>query len=314
MSIKSFIIGRNPNASQGEIPITVNDPSKKVSSNHCRITYDGGRFFIEDLISTNGTFVDGTKINTRTEIFESSTITLGPSFLFSLNHPIIQKNINSNMGTSDNSFAGPIQNEEVDLSIGKIISEGLRIGLQNTGTIIIAFLLWILTIWIPYLNIGTTIAMVTLPVGMSKGKIMSPVEIFESKYRRYFGAFFLLAGFILLGLLISLQFLVIPAIVLSLAWSQAFYLLVDKGLNVTECLRVSNNITYNHKTNIFFSFFIVMILLYSSIFLLFLLISQLGGYLYFFVFVFYALGFLCYLVMNIGMNAYIYQQLSKRVV
>ncbi len=56
---KIFIIGRNPNAASGEIPIVVNDPSKKVSSNHCRVLYDNGNFYIEDLISTNGTYVDG---------------------------------------------------------------------------------------------------------------------------------------------------------------------------------------------------------------------------------------------------------------
>ncbi len=93
MITKTFIIGRNPNVSQGEIPIAVNDPSKKVSSNHCRITYDGSNFYIEDLISTNGTFVDGEKISGKKAVSSSSVIKLGGTYLFSLNHPTIQQNL-----------------------------------------------------------------------------------------------------------------------------------------------------------------------------------------------------------------------------
>lgn len=42
-----------------------------------------------------------------------------------------------------------------------------------------ATVLWLLTIWIPYLNVGTTIAMATIPIELSKGKVISPLFIFD---------------------------------------------------------------------------------------------------------------------------------------
>jgi hypothetical protein len=41
-----------------DIDLDVYDPEAKVSRRHARIIYDGGRFMIEDLGSTNGTFVN----------------------------------------------------------------------------------------------------------------------------------------------------------------------------------------------------------------------------------------------------------------
>lgn len=83
--MQTFIIGRNPNVSAGEIPVKINDLTNKVSSNHCRITFDGVHYFIEDLISTNGTFVNGKKINSKTMVFKDSVITLGEKSQFHLN-------------------------------------------------------------------------------------------------------------------------------------------------------------------------------------------------------------------------------------
>jgi pSer/pThr/pTyr-binding forkhead associated (FHA) protein len=43
-----------------------------VSAKHCRISFENGYFFVEDLGSTNGTFIDGT------EIAASSAMPLAP--------------------------------------------------------------------------------------------------------------------------------------------------------------------------------------------------------------------------------------------
>ena len=94
MSIKTYLVGRNPNVSQGEIAVKINDPSKKVSSNHCRITYDGANFFIEDLISTNGTYVNGIRISNKVLIDDQSKITLGKTFVFPLLQFINENQIN----------------------------------------------------------------------------------------------------------------------------------------------------------------------------------------------------------------------------
>lgn len=48
-----------------------------VSKRHCIITNRNGRIFIQDLNSTNGTFVNGERINFETEIFSGTTIRMG---------------------------------------------------------------------------------------------------------------------------------------------------------------------------------------------------------------------------------------------
>ena len=45
------------------------------------------------------------------------------------------------------------------LTVGSIISKGFEIGIKNIGTVAGAGVLWILTFWIPYLNVGTTIGL-----------------------------------------------------------------------------------------------------------------------------------------------------------
>lgn len=48
-----------------------------VSKRHCMITNRNGRIFIQDLNSTNGTFVNSERINFETEIFSGTTIRMG---------------------------------------------------------------------------------------------------------------------------------------------------------------------------------------------------------------------------------------------
>ena len=75
-----------------------------------------------------------------------------------------------------------------------VLSEGISLGIKNAVSLLVATVLWIVTIWIPYLNVGTTIAMTTIPIELSKGKVISPVFIFDSKYRKYMGEYFTLIG------------------------------------------------------------------------------------------------------------------------
>ena len=48
-----------------------------VSAQHCRLSYENGSFFVEDLKSTNGTFVNGKRIHEKVLVFKSDEITLG---------------------------------------------------------------------------------------------------------------------------------------------------------------------------------------------------------------------------------------------
>lgn len=142
--------------------------------------------------------------------------------------------------------------ETKKLAVIETLAEGLKIGLKNLPSLILATLLWVLTIWIPYLNVGTTIAMQTIPGRLAKGEIISPLFIFESKYRRDIAGFLLLFAFVYFTTYMAGLFMVIPAIVVSYALSLAFYIFVDEDVNAIEALRLSNKATYGNKWNLFF--------------------------------------------------------------
>lgn len=53
--------------------------------------------------------------------------------------------------------------EKANLKVIPTIQEAIQIGLKNLPSLIGAAALYILTIWIPYINVGTTIAMQSIP-------------------------------------------------------------------------------------------------------------------------------------------------------
>jgi pSer/pThr/pTyr-binding forkhead associated (FHA) protein len=57
--------------------IVINDP--EISRRHARITFQGGRYEIEDLGSTNGTFVNGRRISMVTPLNNNDTIDISDS-------------------------------------------------------------------------------------------------------------------------------------------------------------------------------------------------------------------------------------------
>ena len=142
--------------------------------------------------------------------------------------------------------------EHKTLNFGQTLTEAIAIGTKNAPSIIGAVILWVLTIWIPYINLGTTIAITLLPTELAKGNIINPLAIFDSKYRRYMGEYILTAGLMFLGILFSAFFLIFPAIVISLAWSLSLYFLIEKGKNPMEAIKASNDATYGSKWTMFF--------------------------------------------------------------
>ena len=196
------------------------------------------------------------------------------------------------------------------LTIGGIITNGIQIGLKNVVSIVAAVFLWLITIWIPYLNVGTTIAMLGIIVAMSKGGVISPLEIFSAKYRKNMGEFFLLVGFLYIGVLAGSIFMIIPGIVIGIAWGQAIYLLIDKDMNPTEALAVSNRITYGKKWTIFLGTFILAIVMIIAIIILVKIFGAIWGFLGTIV------GLVGYIVMisvMMAAYAYIYGVLSKEL-
>lgn len=87
------------------------------------------------------------------------------------------------------------------------LSRGLGICGEKFFPLLGCILLYFLTIWIPYLNIGTMIAMTLLPVQMSKGESINPSHIFNPRYRKYMSEYFILVGIMYAALIASLLFL-----------------------------------------------------------------------------------------------------------
>ena len=143
------------------------------------------------------------------------------------------------------------------MTVNTILKDGLGLGLKNFMPLVAVVILYTLTCWIPYLNVGTTIALVSLPAAMSRGEAISPTEIFDGKYRKNMGNFFLLCVFYFLAVVIGILFGVIPGIVLGYAWFIAFLLLVDKEMEPMQALAESNKRTYGKKMTIFMAFLLL---------------------------------------------------------
>lgn len=65
------------------------------------------------------------------------------------------------------------------------------------------------------------------------------------------GEFLITMGLMVIPTYIAFIFMFIPGIVLSLAWSLAYYFLIEKGKNPIEALRASNDATYGSKWTMF---------------------------------------------------------------
>lgn len=193
------------------------------------------------------------------------------------------------------------------ITLSSVLSEGMAIGLKNLPSLIGATLLWILTIWIPYINVGTTIAMQSIPCALSKGEVISPFFIFDGKYRKYMGEFFTLIGLQSLSIIPALLFMVVPGIIISLGWSLSLYILLDKGVGPSEAMVQSNNATYGYKWTMFLSNLVLVVAFYVAALILAFIVGLVSDTLA-------ALAVLalvlCFMSVSLGMSGYIYRKLA----
>ena len=140
---------------------------------------------------------------------------------------------------------------ERKLDVMPAIKDAIAIGTKNSVSLVLTVLLYVVTVWIPYLNVGTTIAMATIPGKLAKGEVISPSFIFDSVYRRRMGSFFLLEGFLLMMLIPAFLFGIIPGYVLAFMYCLALFIMIDKDVTPTEALELSNKATYGFKWKIF---------------------------------------------------------------
>ena len=138
------------------------------------------------------------------------------------------------------------------LDFAETLKDSIAIGVKNAPSVVVAVALWLVTIWIPYINIGTTIAISLLPVELAKGSVINPLGIFDSKYRRYMGEYLITAGLMVIPIYIAFVFMIVPGIVLSLSWALSFYFLLGKGKNPMQAIKASNDATYGSKWTMFF--------------------------------------------------------------
>lgn len=155
-----------------------------------------------------------------------------------------------------------------ELNVKEILTDGVTYGIKNFVSLLITVVLFALTIWIPYLNVGTIIAMSALPAKLAKGELLNPLYIFEAKYRRNMGEYFIMSG-LMFGAYVLGTFLgIIPAIVMSYAWMFAGTLFAAEGLSPMEAIRCSNEKTYGHKLHIFFIFGLLAVVYLIAYFIL----------------------------------------------
>ncbi|MDR0323354.1 MAG: hypothetical protein LBI12_02770 [Treponema sp.] len=192
------------------------------------------------------------------------------------------------------------------LGVIETIKDGFFIGVKNIGPILVNVILFIATCWIPYLNVGTVIGLSTgVITKASRGEPIPMTEIFDPKYRKFMGEFFLTAGLMSVGISVGMVLFVIPGFVIALAWSLALLLVVDKGKNPTEAISLSNNLTYGNKWRMFAVIFLPM-LVFCIIIAILVNIPVVGW-------LFVVILYLFMIFVMIGIEASIYKKLASGV-
>lgn len=147
------------------------------------------------------------------------------------------------------------------LDVIKTLKASISLAFSNYLNILLTVLLYCVTVWIPYLNVGTTIAISSLPAELAKGNKVNPAFIFDAKYRKNIGEFFILYTLMFGAILIGMFFMFVPGYVIAIAWCFAIILFVDQNKSALEAIRESNQYTYGNKWNIFFVIMIFSIAL-----------------------------------------------------
>lgn len=163
------------------------------------------------------------------------------------------------METNESSMVMP-NDDGSEIELSEAIIEPFKMAFRNIGWLFLVVLVYVLTVWIPYINIGTTIAMMNLPSEMAHGNRIKVGYIFDARFRKYMGEYFALWGTMLLTFLISIPFALIPSIILNYGWSFAPLLLIDKEVNPSEALTLSTKYTYGYKLKMWLSEIVIGVL------------------------------------------------------
>lgn len=141
--------------------------------------------------------------------------------------------------------------ETEKLNVMQTIKDGVRYGLKNFLPLLLMVILYVVTVWIPYLNVGTTIGLYKAVIGIGRGETIEPTSIFSKENFKNLSGFFLLLGLLYIGIVVACFFMFIPAIVMSIAWGFAIYFFLDKKVSPLKALQLSYDSTYGNKWRIF---------------------------------------------------------------
>ncbi|MBQ6103166.1 MAG: hypothetical protein IJL06_05785 [Kiritimatiellae bacterium] len=83
----------------------------------------------------------------------------------------------------------PVRVSPVAVILGAFRSGGALLRL------FLAFALWFFTACVPWVNLGTTVGLVSAAVDVAKGRPVSPIEVFDARHRARIVPFFLTLGF-----------------------------------------------------------------------------------------------------------------------
>ena len=141
--------------------------------------------------------------------------------------------------------------ENKKLDITQTIKDGVQYGLKNFVPLLLMIILYVVTIWIPYLNVGTTIGLYKAIIGIGRGETIDPTSIFSKENFKNLSGFFLLLGLLVMGISVACLFMLLPGIIMSIAWGFAIFFFLDKHLSPLKSLQVSYDATYGNKWRIF---------------------------------------------------------------
>lgn len=137
------------------------------------------------------------------------------------------------------------------LDIMQTIREGILYGLKNFFPLLLMVILYAVTVWIPYINIGTTIGLYKAVIGIGRGETIDPTAIFAKDNFKNLSGFFLLLGLLYMGITVACFFMLIPGLVMSIAWGFAVYFFLDKKVSPLKSLQLSYDSTFGNKWRIF---------------------------------------------------------------
>ena len=140
---------------------------------------------------------------------------------------------------------------ETKLDIMQTIKDGVKYGLKNFLPLLLMVILYVITVWIPYLNVGTTIGLYKAVIKIGRGETIDPTAIFAKENFKNLHGFFLLFGLLYIGIVVATCFMFIPGIVMGIAWGFAMYFFLDKNVSPLKALQLSYDSTFGNKWRIF---------------------------------------------------------------